>query len=266
MHPTRPPQGSEQPTGTPALLPLDQFKNVYARKLLDPRKIAALKDSIIREGLLEPLHASARNNIVIGTCRFTILGELGHRVGPVVMHPEATDEAGELRLVFAGDAKSDRHIADSASLLAEYRSRHSVTWEAAAKQFGISPATASRYKAILDQPQAVLDAFRRDDLSLTLLLELKNAPADRRVDLMKRVLDDHLDQKQTRLLVKGRKTVRKPVRLTVGKVVLELPPDMLPADLRDTLKGQLFPAIEKATPLKLGVGDLGKIIAALPVA
>ena len=256
--------GPRPATPPPALVAESELKNPYDRQSVNPRKYAALLESVRANGILEPLQVSANGNVLSGNCRLRAARELGLTHVPAVMRPDAATEAEELRFVFACDEKSDRDPLDTARLLEEFRTRHGMTSEQAAAAVGVSPATVSRLKKYSDAPPDLRAAHAAGQISFTALVEVMRHPPERRPEVLLRAVEGKLDAAAIRALNKPKKGVRKarPVSVSLGGVRLEVPADMTPEALMNLLRVGLFAACSKAAAINLGVESLPRIVAA----
>jgi len=244
-------------------LPLDQVRTPYARQLPDERADVELDASLARDGLKVPITVSARKTVLAGNRRVASARRLGWKSILAYVEDAVADEQQEIAWLLACDIQTNRHWLDTAFLLADYQKRHGVTWQHTASVFTLKGPTVSRYIAATRQPQPVLDAIRAGRLKLIQLQEIKDVePEGRKLDLLKRVVEEGLQPRDIRKLVRGRAAPRpKPHRVVVGGVELLVPPAMPPADLVGVLRDTLFPAATKAAGLGLGVGELQKLIA-----
>ena len=174
------------------------------RRQFNAEEIASLADSLRQHGMLQPVLVramGARYQLIAGERRLraSIEAQL-HEVPARVL---ALDDQRVFELAMVENLqREDLNSVDKAGAFSEYLSRYGGTQEELAGRLGVDRSTVSNLIRLLDLPEDVLEAVRRNEITqghARALLGLPDAVSQSAA--CKRVIDEHLSVRQTEALV-----------------------------------------------------------------
>jgi ParB family chromosome partitioning protein len=189
-------------------VPLDQIEtNPYQpRKDFDPDELAALKESLVTHGLLQPLVVRSTGRgyqLVAGERRLRAAREAGWKEVPVRIIDFNDQQLFEAALV-ENLQRADLNPVEKAQGFQDYMTRYGVTQEELARKMGLDRSTVSNLIRLLELPPDVQDAVRLGQISnghARALVSLDD-PA-RQSALCKEIIAKGLSVRAVEALVKG---------------------------------------------------------------
>ncbi len=203
-----PVQAAHGPRALPGalMLPLDQIvpDPDQPRRTFDDESLGELRDSIARQGILQPLlvredgyvdDGRARYVIVAGERRWRAAQAAGLAIAPVVVRaPAATDDAQDLRVLqlIENLQRADLSDIEEARALQELKEARALSVRALATLVS-RPATYVQNRlalAALARDEAVARAVEGGQLTPSAAVEIQALPEAQREDVLARVRTD----------------------------------------------------------------------------
>jgi ParB family chromosome partitioning protein len=194
-----------QPEGY-ILIPLERIKppkNAIREELGNLRE---LKDSIKREGLLQPICVRPLDKEwrhfepIMGIRRYFACRELGLERVPCVIRSTANEETIAILALEENNFRKDLTGMELCRAIQSLRARgHSL--KSIAERAKLSRGDVSAYARIPTLPRAVRDAFFRGELSIGHVRLLLPLPERRMIELLERIRKEHLSVGGLKLLL-----------------------------------------------------------------
>ncbi len=135
------------------------------RKFFDSAKIEALKQSIKKDGLLQPIVVRAmqdgRYEIIAGECRYRALKELGETSVPSIVVDADDSKALDLALL-ENEVRSDLTYMEKAEAIEEYKKRHRTSYEKIAETLGMTPSNISNITSLNKLDDKIKEKLRKE--------------------------------------------------------------------------------------------------------
>ena len=234
-------------------------RNPYQpRREFDQRAIDELAESIRKHGVLQPLLVRAREGdgyqLIAGERRWRACKQIGLESVPcrvVELEDKQVCEAA----IEENLKRQDLNMIEKAQAFKEYVEKFGCTIEELAKQLSMNRSTVSNLLRLLDLPDTVQDAVRKDLISGGHARALLPLSADAQVELARQIQDQQLSVRKTEEAVRAILAGGE-----VSQVAAPKPgkPEMTPhvVSLQDGLREQYAAKVE----IKLKKQDAGQVV------
>ncbi len=160
---------------------IDQNKE-QPRKYFDKDKLEALKKSIDKDGLLQPIvvrsiQETGRYQIIAGERRYTALKELHRKTVPAIVLEADDKKALDLALL-ENEVRSDLTPLEKAEAIEEYKNRNNTTNEKIAELLGMTPSNISNITSLNRLVDKTKEELRTDPTKYPLRDLMKIARID----------------------------------------------------------------------------------------
>ncbi len=160
---------------------IDQNKE-QPRKYFDKDKLEALKKSINKDGLLQPIvvrsiQETGRYQIIAGERRYTALKELHRKTVPAIVLEADDKKALDLALL-ENEVRSDLTPLEKAEAIEEYKNRNNTTNEKIAELLGMTPSNISNITSLNRLVDKTKEELRTDPTKYPLRDLMKIARID----------------------------------------------------------------------------------------
>lgn len=228
------------------------------RREFDQRAIDELAESIRKHGILQPLLVRSIDadgyQLIAGERRWRACQQIGLETVPcrvVELEDKQVCEAA----IEENLKRQDLNMIEKAVAFKEYLEKFGGTIEELAKQLSMNRSTVSNMLRLLDLPEAVQDAVRKDLISGGHARALLPLSADAQAELCQQIQSQNLSVRKTeeavRALVKG----DAPAATAAAKPAKpEVTPHVL--SLQDGLREQYAAKVE----IKLKKKDAGQVV------
>lgn len=230
------------------------------RREFEQSSIDELSESIRKHGVLQPLLVRA-----VGDCYQLIAGERRWRACQQVGMETVPCKVVELEDQQVCEAaieenlkRQDLNVVEKAQAFKDYLSTFGGTIEDLARQLSMNRSTISNMLRLLELPELVQVAVRKDRISGGHARALLPLSADAQVELARQIEEQQLSVRKTeeavRAILKPAAPTREPATHATAPVKAELTPHV--RSLQDQLREQLAAKIE----IKLKKQDAGQIV------
>lgn len=197
------------------LIPVDQIdpNPFQPRRSFNPEEITALADSLRQHGLLQPILVRAvgdRFQLIAGERR--LRASIEAQLHEIPARSLALDDQRVFELAMVENLqREDLNAIDKATAFREYLNRYGGTQEELAGRLGLDRSTISNLIRLLELPEPIIEAVRKNVISQGHARALLGLPDDEsRLAALPRVIDGHLSVRQTEALVaSGEPTVAR---------------------------------------------------------
>jgi ParB family transcriptional regulator, chromosome partitioning protein len=216
------------------------------RRYFNPEEITALADSLRQHGMLQPILVRAvaeRYQLIAGERRLRASIEAQLHEIPARVLTLDDQRVFELAMV-ENLQREDLGAIDKASAFREYLNRYGGTQEELAARLGLDRSTISNLIRLLELPEPIIEAVRKNTITQGHARALLALPDDEsRLATLPRVIQEQLSVRQTEALVAtGEPTVaRTRIRKDPAHERLGTPPHVL--DLQRQLQARLGVAV-----------------------
>ncbi len=135
------------------------------RKYFDDAKIEALKKSIAKDGLLQPLVVrpmqDGRYQIIAGECRYRALKELG-KTSVLAMIQEADDKKALDLALLENEIRSALSPLEKAEAIEEYKNRNRISYDTIAEILGMTPSNVSNITSLNKLDDKIKEKLRKE--------------------------------------------------------------------------------------------------------
>ncbi|MCR9197478.1 MAG: ParB/RepB/Spo0J family partition protein [Planctomycetaceae bacterium] len=227
------------------------------RREFDQRAIDELAESIRKHGILQPLLVRSMGDdgyqLIAGERRWRACQQIGMETVPcrvVELEDRQVCEAA----IEENLKRQDLNMIEKAVAFKEYLEKFGGTIEELAKQLSMNRSTISNMLRLLDLPEAVQDAVRKDLISGGHARALLPLSAEAQAEMCQQIQSQNLSVRKTeeavRALVKG----DAPAATTAKAAKPEVTPHVL--SLQDGLREQYAAKVE----IKLKKKDAGQVV------
>lgn len=208
------------PTGSVGSLPVEKIKvNPFQpRKDFDEAALEELKNSIIENGIIQPVTVSRDGDgyqLISGERRLRAVRKAGFKFIPGYI-VEAHEDAGKLELALIENIqREDLNAIEIALALKSLVTTCNLTQDEIAQKVGKNRSTISNFLRLLKLPTPIQNSIREKDISSGHARALINLPNQKQqIKVWKEILRKKLSVRQTEELVNKlfRETPAKPVR------------------------------------------------------
>ncbi len=135
------------------------------RKHFDKDKQEALKKSIKKDGLLQPIVVrpmqDGRYQIIAGECRYRALKDLGEESIPSIVLDADDKKALDLALL-ENEVRSDLTPLEKAEAIEEYKKRNRVSYDKIAEILGMTPSNVSNITSLNKLDDKIKEKLRKE--------------------------------------------------------------------------------------------------------
>jgi ParB family chromosome partitioning protein len=208
------------PTGSVGSLPVEKIKvNPFQpRKDFDEAALEELKNSIIENGIIQPVTVSRDGDgyqLISGERRLRAVRKAGFKFIPGYI-VDAHEDAGKLELALIENIqREDLNAIEIALALKSLVTTCNLTQDEIAQKVGKNRSTISNFLRLLKLPTLIQNSIREKDISSGHARALINLPNQKQqIKVWKEILRKKLSVRQTEELVNKlfRETPAKPVR------------------------------------------------------
>jgi ParB family transcriptional regulator, chromosome partitioning protein len=231
------------------------------RREFEPSAIDELAESIRKHGVLQPLLVRAVGDsyqLVAGERRWRACQQVGMESVPCKV-VELEDQQVCEAAIEENLKREDLNVVEKAQAFKDYLAAFGGTIEDLARQLSMNRSTISNMLRLLDLPEVVQVAVRKDRISGGHARALLPLPADAQVELARQIEEQHLSVRKTEEAVRA---ILKPAasgrdsaaKQAAAPVKVEMTPHVL--SLQDQLREHLAARIE----IRLKKQDAGQIV------
>lgn len=229
------------------------------RREFDQRAIDELAESIRKHGVLQPLLVRAKDDdgyqLIAGERRWRACQQVGLESVPcrvVKLEDKQVCEAA----IEENLKRQDLNMIEKAQAFGEYMEKFGCTIEELSKQLSMNRSTVSNMLRLLDLPDVVQDAVRKEQISGGHARALLPLPSESQIELAKQIQDQQLSVRKTeeavRAMLKGDDSAAKAAVQKTPKP--EMTPHVL--SLQDNLRAHYAAKVE----IKLKKQDSGQVV------
>ena len=230
------------------------------RREFEQSAIDELAESIRKHGILQPLLVRATGDsyqLIAGERRWRACQQVGMDTVPckvVALEDQQVCEAA----IEENLKRQDLNVVEKAQAFKDYLANFGGTIEDLARQLSMNRSTISNMLRLLELPEIVQTAVRKDRISGGHARALLPLPADAQVELARQIGEQHLSVRKTeeavRAMLKPAAPTHQPEAHDTAPVKAEMTPHVL--SLQDQLREHLAAKVE----IRLKKQDAGQIV------
>jgi ParB family chromosome partitioning protein len=243
------------PEGSVGSLPVDKIRaNPFQpRKAFDEAALEELKNSIIENGVIQPVTVCRDGDgyqLISGERRLRAVTQAGFKYIPAYVI-EAHEDSSKLELALIENIqREDLNAVEVALALKSLTTKCRLTQDEIAQKVGKNRSTVSNFLRLLKLPMAIQDSIRNREISSGHARALINLPGEQQqLKAWKQILARQLSVRQTEMLVN--RMFKEQPKLTAGTAATSPHIDELESRLRSRLATKVK-IIEK----KAGKGEI----------
>ena len=259
---------TELPNATPTIIKLhtpeqDEVsvelieRNPYQpRREFEQSAIDELAESIRKHGVLQPLLVRAKDDsyqLVAGERRWRACQQVGMETVPCKV-VELEDQQVCEAAIEENLKRQDLDVVEKAQAFKDYLANFGGTIEDLARQLSMNRSTISNMLRLLELPEVVQVAIRKDRISGGHARALLPLPADAQVELAKQVEEQRLSVRKTEEAVRAMLKPTEPSGQPAASAKPEMTPHVL--SLQDDLRDHLAAKVD----IRLKRQDAGQIV------
>lgn len=230
------------------------------RREFDQSAIDELAESIRKHGILQPLLVRATGDsyqLIAGERRWRACQQVGMETVPCKV-VELEDQQVCEAAIEENLKRQDLNVVEKAQAFKDYLANFGGTIEDLARQLSMNRSTISNMLRLLELPEIVQTAVRKDRISGGHARALLPLPADAQVELARQIGEQQLSVRKTeeavRAMLKPAAPTHEPEAHSTAPVKAEMTPHVL--SLQDQLREHLAAKVE----IRLKKQDAGQIV------
>jgi ParB family chromosome partitioning protein len=232
-------------------------RNPYQpRREFEQSAIDELAESIRKHGVLQPLLVRAKDDsyqLVAGERRWRACQQVGMETVPCKV-VELEDQQVCEAAIEENLKRQDLNVVEKAQAFKDYLANFGGTIEDLARQLSMNRSTISNMLRLLELPEVVQVAIRKDRISGGHARALLPLPADAQVELAKQVEEQRLSVRKTEEAVRAMLKPTEPSGQPAASAKPEMTPHVL--SLQDDLRDHLAAKVD----IRLKRQDAGQIV------